>query len=95
MRVKYLDLATGRTAESYGVSKFELTEGDWNCDCNRAIPFNEINDSLICDGCKRYIVIGVASELTDDPFDEKEVIKKANQDYYTKLQSDGESCVMI
>ncbi len=85
MKVKYLDLATGRTAESSGISKYSLTEGNWSCDCNRAIAFNEFNPSGKCDGYKRYIVIGVEAELDDEPYDTTEVIKEANLEYYLKL----------
>lgn len=87
MKVEYLDLATGRVAEDSGISEFDLTDGNWSCDCNRAIPFDGMNDSGVCDGCKRYIVIAVESEPMDDPFDVSEVIKEANREYHMRLQS--------
>lgn len=87
MKVKYLDLATGRIAEDKGISEFNLTENNWSCDCNRSIPFDGLSDSDVCSGCKRYIVIGVEPEAMDDPFDATEVIKEANREYYMRLQS--------
>ena len=87
MKVKYLDLATGRIAEDSGISEFSLTENNWSCDCNRAIPFDGLSDFSGCDGFKRYIVIGVEPEPMDDSFDATEVIKKANREYYMRLKS--------
>lgn len=86
MKVRYLDLATGRTAEDAGISEFNLTENNYSCDCNRAVPF----DGPDYDTCeyKRYIVIGVEAEPMDDPFDATEVIKEANREYYMRLQAD-------
>ncbi len=85
MKVYFLDLATGRKAQSTGVSEFSLTESSWSCDCNRAIPFDELSDSRTCDGCSRYIVIGVEAESDEEQFDEDEVIKEANSGYFQRL----------
>ena len=46
---------------------------------------DELSDSVICDGCRRYIVIGVEPENDDEPFDETEVIKEANSEYFMRL----------
>lgn len=88
MRVKYLDLATGKIASDCGVSQFNLTDNNYCCDCNRAIPFEgePIGDS-VCAEYRRYIVIAVERELMDEPFDAEDVIKRANSRYFLRLSS--------
>lgn len=87
MRVQYLDLKTGKTGEDTGISEFSLTEGNWSCDCNRAIPFERLDDSGTCIGCKRYVVIGVDPEDGDEPFEESAVIQEANREYFMRLNA--------
>jgi hypothetical protein len=86
MKVKFLDLATGRTADASGISEFDLTDDDWSCDCNREVAFCVDTDSKICEGCKRYIVVGVEAEPMDAPFDAESVIAEANKEYFIRLQ---------
>ena len=86
MKVKFLDLATGRTADASGISEFDLTDDDWSCDCNRAAAFHDTIDSILCIGSKRYIVIGVEAEPMDAPFDAESVIAEANREYFIRLQ---------
>ena len=87
MKSRYLDLETGRRAEGEGISEFSLTENNWSCDCNRAIPFDGLTDSGTCVGCHRYIVIGVEAEEGDEPFDQTEVIREANREYYMRMKA--------
>jgi len=84
MKVRYLDLATGKTAENSGIHKYHLTVGNWSCDCNRQLAFDGLEVD-VCQ-CRRYIVIGVEPEPVDEPFDAAEVIKEANLEYYQRLQ---------
>lgn len=84
MIVEYLDLKTGKKAKDSGISEFELTENNWSCDCNRMTAFGLSNDSGVCDGCKRFIVISVVKEITDELFDEEYTLKHANAEYYLK-----------
>lgn len=83
MKVRYLDLETGEKAEETGISKYQLTEGNWSCDCNRQYAFDRDSDS-----CKseRYIVYDVEPEDLET-FNPVEVIRQANFDYYFKLKT--------
>jgi len=88
MKITYLDLQTGKKAQDSGISVYELTDGNWSCDCNRALAFDDGIDSSFCDGCKRYIVIDVQAEEMDPPeLNSEEVIKEANAEYYMKQAS--------
>lgn len=89
MIVRYLDLATGRRAEDRGITPRSLMDGNWNCDCNRGIPFDGPRKFLVqnekCLGHERFIVHDVEKEDGDEPFDTDEVIKEANERYYERL----------
>lgn len=89
MKVTYLDLKTGKTAQDVGLNEWNLTEGNWSCDCNRAYRFNlgkEIEQQF-GDYCssQRFIVISVEPEADDEPFDSAEVITRANREYFQKI----------
>lgn len=86
MKVQYLDLATGRKAVDCGLDIFSLTEGNWSCDCNRAIPFGDSDCTGVC-RCNRYVMIGIEAESGDGQFNEADVIERANREYYMKLKS--------
>ena len=86
MIVRYLDLETGRKAEGRGISEFDLTEGNWSCDCNRRMPFDGLTDSGTCDGCRRFVVYDVEAEDGDEPFNAADVIREANSEYYMRLR---------
>ena len=86
MKVKYLDLKTGKRAEEKGISEFQLTEGNWSCDCNRALAFNEDDEEEICKS-QRYLVYDVENEDLEKANIE-DVIKRANEIYYYKLLKD-------
>lgn len=86
MRVAFLDLKTGRTTISDGIAEQSLTEGNWSCDCNRAIAFDEYAYSPSCIGCVRYIAIAVQAEA-DETLDTIEVLREANREYFLKLAS--------
>ena len=89
MFVTYLDLKTGKKATQGGISRHNLEENNWSCDCNRSLAFDHDDgqDNGSCRGGYRYIVIEVASEPMDDPFDHEEVIKNANSEYFEHLDS--------
>ena len=87
MRVTYLDLKTGETASEEGVGEYDLVEGNWSCDCNRAIPFGNSSDSGVCGGCKRYIVIGVEREGHESPIGAAGIIRLANAEYFARLSA--------
>jgi len=87
MIVRYLDLETGRKAEDRGISVFNLTEGNWSCDCNRRIPFVGFSGSDTCDGCHRFVVFDVEAEDGDEPLNPIDVIREANSEYYMRLRA--------
>ncbi len=97
MKVTYLDLKTGLTTTETGISAYCLMEGNWSCDCNRALAFG--NDNLskhICDGAKRYIVIDVEQEkmrrlksgakVYSLQLKKEIIIKSANEEYFLNLR---------
>ena len=79
--IEYSDLETGQTALEQGkVSIWDLTEGNWSCDCNRRKAFGESSDHKYCLGNKRYIVLNIeAKALTKQQI--QDTIDEANQDY--------------
>jgi hypothetical protein len=86
MKVKYLDLETGEKAEEDGISRWQLTEGNWSCDCNRQLAFDRDSDT-----CKseRYIVYDVEEEGSEtfELLSIEEIIREANSKYYFKLRN--------
>ncbi len=98
MKVTYLDLKTGLTATETGISAYSLMEGNWSCDCNRALAFGNDNISeFTCDGAKRYIVIDVKQEkmrrlksgakVYSLQLKKEIIIKNANEEYFLALQA--------
>ena len=83
MQVKYLDLKTGKTQWDAGIGITDL-EGNWSCDCNRALAF-AIPHGDTCIGCKRFIVVDVMPEAGDGYFDKEQVIRTANYEYFVLL----------
>ena len=84
MIVRYLDLKTGRKASETGVTADDLMNGNWSCDCNRAMVFGKGDlTGDVCDGATRFIVFDVEAEpgeaLCDDV---SEIIRDANSEYY-------------
>ena len=63
MKVTLLDTKTGKTVEDKGMSAFQWTDGNWSCDCNRALMFNLDIGQGICAGSKRFIVIKAEPEV--------------------------------
>lgn len=84
MKVTYLDLKTGKTAKEAGVTEFQLTDGNWSCDCNRCIAFDLWSKGSYCLS-QRFVVISVEAEPEDEPFDGIDVIARANSDYYHNI----------
>lgn len=56
MTATILDTETGKTRDIEGLSDYDLTDGNWSCDCNRG----PVDDSDTCKGCKRYLVVAVS-----------------------------------
>jgi len=86
MKVRLLDLATGRSAWMDGITEWQITEGNHSCDCNRGMYFGIENDSEGCVGCKRFIVTDL--EFTSCPdlnTTKEEIIAAANSDYFHAL----------
>jgi hypothetical protein len=84
MKVTYLDLKTGKTAQETGISEFQLTENNWSCDCNRCRAFGLREGGSYCLS-QRFIVISVEAESKDELFDDEDVIARANSDYYRNI----------
>ena len=95
MRVRYLDLQTGKTEWESGVTVWQLTEGDWNCDCNRATPFFGLSESNTCDGCRRFIAIDLEPQEADGAFDSAEVLREANKGYYQRLSRQNDDYRLV
>jgi hypothetical protein len=81
MIVKYIDLETGQRAEERGISPYNLSEGNWSCDCNRQFPFGIQPTGNVCIGCKRFIAYSAEPEAGDEPFNEQELLAEANREY--------------
>lgn len=66
LTVSVLDTVTGewRTRRSEA-STYSWTEGNWSCDCNRALQFfpEHDRDDGYCMGCVRYRVVAVVPLL--------------------------------
>lgn len=84
MKVTYLDLKTGKTAQEAGISEFQLTENNWSCDCNRCSAFGLRESGSYCLS-QRFIVISVEAESEDELFNSEDVIARANSDYYSNI----------
>lgn len=69
------DTVTNQTATVKGQSLWDWTEGNWSCDCNRALYFGPMTDEY--DYCKahRYIVVAVS------PMPKGFTLQDFNQDY--------------
>lgn len=84
MKVTYLDLKTGKTAQESGISVFQLTENNWSCDCNRSRAFSLTEAGCYCLS-QRFIVVSVEAESEDELFNSEDVIARANSDYYSNI----------
>lgn len=82
LRITYRDLQTGSLAEERreDLTVWDLTEGNWSCDCNRADAFGLMDTSRkFCDGCKRFVVDEVSGDL--EGWTQDELIREANREY--------------
>jgi len=66
MKCTVLDTVTGETRISEGIATWNWKEGNWSCDCNRAIIFDRWIADGFCVGGKRYLVIAAEPEDKDD-----------------------------
>lgn len=82
MKVTLLDTQTGRTAESSGLRTFDWEDGNWSCDCNRQLSFDEGEFTGRCIGGTRYIVIKAEVE---DERDWETTLFDLNADYPREL----------
>lgn len=90
MIVTFFDLMTGTTAKRAGIHPFELTDNNWECDCNRQMLFDKLEHRQgrgICEGYTRFIAIAVEREEEDPPFDPQDVLIEANASYYHALDA--------
>ena len=88
MKATYLDLKTGRTAKEKGLSEWDITEGNWSCDCNRSLAFGLIRSDNCKDFCvsQRFIVIAVEAEPGDCLLvDGCRTIADANREYLDSI----------
>ena len=77
IKVTLKDCETGETAEVDDISRYQWTQGNYGCDCNRQNYFDVDIESEYCLGGKRFIII--AAEMAD--FD----IYEWNEDYAKEL----------
>jgi hypothetical protein len=65
------DTLTGKTAVEDRFNRWWWTDGNGACDCNRELLFDaERDDSGVCLGCRRYVVVEVDGGPPDDRFNE-------------------------
>jgi hypothetical protein len=88
MEVTYLDLKTGKTAQEKGLSEWDITEGNWSCDCNRSLAFGLILSDDCASLCvsQRFIVTAVETEPGDClVIDKCQIIADANSEYLNSI----------
>ena len=80
MRIKFLDIKTGKTAWKEDLSFWEVSEGNWSCDCNREHLFGN-DDIITCNEASqhRYLAIEVMAEEESENESDEEVLREANQ----------------
>lgn len=82
LRIAYRDLQTGNVVDEprTDLTVWDITEGNWSCDCNRAKAFG-LQDvtGMICDGCKRFVVETVSGDL--EGWTSEDLIREANREY--------------
>ena len=80
MRIRYKNKITGKKAwEQDDISVYQLTEGNWSCDCNRAKAFGQ-DTGKGCIGCIEYIVDHIESD-EHSPEEIQKIIEDANLGY--------------
>ena len=89
MKITYLDLETNNTAINNDISVFELTEGNWSCDCNRRLVFFPSDIEIDCKCISnRFIVIDVVEEVDEEfechGYTKEEILKESNSEYYNE-----------
>ena len=79
MKIKFLDIKTGKTAWKDGLSLWQLSEGNWSCDCNRELLFGN-DDIIICNEASqhRYMAIEMIAEKRSENGSDEEVLREAN-----------------
>lgn len=99
MKVTYLDLKTGKTAKQKGLREWDITEGNWSCDCNRSLAFGLTRSDDYADFClsQRFIVIAVEAEPEDDlPINSHRAIAEANEEYFSSIiESTNHGCEAV
>jgi hypothetical protein len=79
MKVTILDLLTGEVGEISGVTEYDLTEGNYSCDCNRDFN-NDLPDVGYCHGAKRFLVIAAHTEAGEEPC--TKTLAELNEEYW-------------
>lgn len=82
MKATILDTQTGVTAIAEGPRSWEWAENNWSCDCNRNYFGHEKEDTGVCLGSHRYLVI--AAEF-NDPEDYEYTLRELNEHYPEEL----------
>jgi hypothetical protein len=99
MEATYLDLKTGKTAKEKGLSEWDITEGNWSCDCNRSLAFGLTRSDDYSDRCvsQRFIVIAVEAEPGDCLLiDGCRTIADANREYLGSIiESTNHGCEAV
>lgn len=84
LKVSYINKLTGEIKdEPKLLSEWDLTEGNYSCDCNRAIVFeNILNVDSLCK-CDKYLVYSVKSNDLNyqDSTKLNNILKEANSGY--------------
>ena len=99
MEATYLDLKTGKTAKEKGLSEWDITEGNWLCDCNRSLAFGLTQSDGYSGFCvsQRFIVIAVETEFGDGPLiNSCSIIADANREYLGSIiESTNRGCEVV
>jgi hypothetical protein len=83
MKITILDTVTGKTVTEKELSPWEITDGNWSCDCNRELRFGVDTGEGFCIGSKRYLVIEVEQDCSGQ--DREMTLLECNSDYPKEL----------
>lgn len=75
------DTKTGKTRVAPGYSSDWWAERDGSCDCNRELVFRDSEETGVCLGCHRYLII----RATFDDDERRYTLRELNEGYPAEL----------